>query len=771
MKIGFSFHRLAVGGAPCYFAELMEGLAAREHELFYHNYRPSTNKTFSDPRILERIERAAVSVTPQELLACDVIHLDGFNTAHEKKPFEDILPFCVETYHSIRSIEATGPAYAGYRICVCEAILQHVPPPAQVIYYGLNTQRFRPRRSSPPNGTGYDVAILGRIDRIKNHGLFLDVCEELARLRGSTRALIIGGFRGQPEYRRIIEHRIDALLSRGVRVDITGMISPDQVPDHLRTSRALLVTSRSEGLPLAVVEAMGSGVPVVAHPVGGLTEIVRDGSTGLLAKRDDPVSFAHQTQRLLTDPELARSICQNALSFVREGFSIARMVDDYEAVYREAASAREGSGTSGEDVFHRVARSSLTGVDGKSNGSSPVRKPKVSLIMSLRDEAERLPEAVRSVLNQTLEDFELVVVDAGSSHRNRDALHSLDDDRLKLVEDPSASDLTRSLNIGLGIAKGEYIARLNAEDLWLPNCLRTKVTFLDTHPDVGLVGSVAQDIDPPADHETAVQRIQAVGIHSALLRPDFCWEDWVPVFRAECVKRVGIYRDVFRYAPDYDLWLRITDRYGVASLSQPLVKRQPPPDAISGAEEARQRAYAWLAVELAKQRRATGEEDLLVLLDESGPGALDQVELLPEVLGRAYLTQACFNYLVGDTERSKQSVIVALRHDPALLQDGERVLQLIVHYGLSYGATLTSRLSSAQFLDRVFSNLPPAAEDLAQLRSRALGKLYMTSAFANHKKGDLPKVRRDVPRAVVHDPSWLRNRGAWSIFIRSLLHR
>lgn len=395
--------------------------------------------------------------------------------------------------------------------------------------------------------------------------------------------------------------------------------------------------------------------------------------------------------------------------------------------------------------------------------------PKVSVVMSVYNGQRYLPDAVESILGQTLTDFEFIIVDDGSTDRTSEILHGFRDDRIMLVENSENIGLTRSLNKGLQMARGKYIARMDADDISLPERLEKQVKFLDEHKAVGLVGSAVVYVDQD-EKELGVQRVCTENIHQALLSVEFCWWHSATAFRAECLERVGAYRGEFRYAQDYDLWLRIAERYDVASLSEPLVKLRLHPESISVARRAHQRAFVLLAVELAKQRRSTGRDNLDALLGGAREISLDSLPTLtPKESSHAYLRTACLNYLMGEIAGAQAALTEAISRDPALLRETDRLLQSIIYYGFDYATTLTSRRGAIQFVDTVFSNLPPAAEVLADLKSKAVGQIYAITAFENHAAGNLSQARRNVVRAVYHDASWLSNKGLVSIFLESLV--
>jgi glycosyltransferase involved in cell wall biosynthesis len=121
--------------------------------------------------------------------------------------------------------------------------------------------------------------------------------------------------------------------------------------------------------------------------------------------------------------------------------------------------------------------------------------PKVSVVMSVYNGEKYLCEAIDSILNQTFENFEFLIVNDGSTDRTLEILQSYRDPRIKVINNERNIGLTASLNKGLKIAKGEYVARMDADDVSFPHRLEQQKAFLDRNPRVAMVGSWAEVID------------------------------------------------------------------------------------------------------------------------------------------------------------------------------------------------------------------------------------------------------------------------------------
>ena len=194
--------------------------------------------------------------------------------------------------------------------------------------------------------------------------------------------------------------------------------------------------------------------------------------------------------------------------------------------------------------------------------------PTVSVIMPVLNGERYIGSAIESIRTQTYADFELVVVDDGSTDRTREiALGFADRLNLKYVHHRLNQGITRSINDGLRRATGRCIAFLDHDDLWLPDFLETQLTYLESHPDVGMVHSDFQTIDGEGrvlEHSVAEcrHRTRPSGFIFRHLFMDSLICGNTVVVRRECFDRVGLWDERLRWA-DYHLWLRISRHYKI----------------------------------------------------------------------------------------------------------------------------------------------------------------------------------------------------------------
>jgi hypothetical protein len=239
--------------------------------------------------------------------------------------------------------------------------------------------------------------------------------------------------------------------------------------------------------------------------------------------------------------------------------------------------------------------------------------PTVSVVMSVFNGERFLSEAVDSVLNQSFRDFEFIIIDDGSTDGTADILarYQKADPRVVVHHHPNKGQVP-SLNTGCGLARGRYIARIDADDVALPERLERQVACLEQNPQVALLGSSISNIDEMGRHlstwplPTGDKEIKErlFGLQDI----PFCHVTLV--FRREAFRAVNGYRTAFAPAEDYDLWLRMAERWQLANLPEPLIKVRRRAHSLSFTSARQQvisRLVAWSASAI---RRAGGRDPI-----------------------------------------------------------------------------------------------------------------------------------------------------------------
>ncbi|GAB5442269.1 MAG: hypothetical protein Fues2KO_26180 [Fuerstiella sp.] len=187
--------------------------------------------------------------------------------------------------------------------------------------------------------------------------------------------------------------------------------------------------------------------------------------------------------------------------------------------------------------------------------------PSVSVVMGVYNAGDALDRTIDSILGQSMTDFELIVVDDGSTDETPEKLatYAAGDSRIRIVQQKNGG-LTSALSRGCEAARAAIIARQDAGDISLPTRLQTQFKYLSTLPDVVAVGCgvrrVSEDGDGLGDFSRAGSPQQ---VTEALLSDGIGIQHPASMFRKSAFERVGGYRAQFRFAQDTDLWLRLSE--------------------------------------------------------------------------------------------------------------------------------------------------------------------------------------------------------------------
>lgn len=316
-----------------------------------------------------------------------------------------------------------------------------------------------------------------------------------------------------------------------------------------------------------------------------------------------------------------------------------------------------------------------------------MQMPKVTVLMSVYNGEKFLREAMESILNQTFKDFEFIIINDGSTDSSRDIILSYNDLRIMLIDNEKNIGLTRSLNKGLRIVKGEYIARQDADDISFPKRLEKQVKFLNTHKDVGLVGSSYMLIDEKGNKVQNRVKTKSEELKKDLWKGNrFCHGS--VIFRKDCVKKVGFYREEFKASQDYDLWLRISEFWNMANIKDLLYGLRVNVRSISVLNKFEQERYASLAKILAKQKKMYGKDKL----DTYNKDKIEDIlcRILPKnkhnekiFLANGYFNGADLLYFSKNYSESKKWLLKSLSSNYFNIKTWVLLLKVMICLGLS----------------------------------------------------------------------------------------
>lgn len=198
--------------------------------------------------------------------------------------------------------------------------------------------------------------------------------------------------------------------------------------------------------------------------------------------------------------------------------------------------------------------------------------PRVSVVMSVYNGETYLGEAIQSILDQTFTDFEFIIIDDGSQDKSPAILrdYARRDERIRLLENPHNLGLSASLNKGIRASRGEYIARMDADDISLPSRIEEQVIFMDTNPEIGICGTW---IEMFGDQHRQIEQfpLDHAQIHLRLLFGNALAHPTV-MMRLAALRQFSLtYNEHIRFAQDYELWSRAIAHLRFANIGQVLL--------------------------------------------------------------------------------------------------------------------------------------------------------------------------------------------------------
>ena len=282
--------------------------------------------------------------------------------------------------------------------------------------------------------------------------------------------------------------------------------------------------------------------------------------------------------------------------------------------------------------------------------------PKVTVLMSVYNGEKYLKEAIESILNQTFRDFEFIIINDGSTDSTSAILtrYQQKDARIRIYSQENQG-LVASLNRGCQLARGEYIARMDADDISLPERLAKQVAYMEANTEVGVLGTWMECINAKGIPHRKVRTPTTPSLIRWYLLFGCCMVHSSILMRRDVIEQVGFYRSEALHVEDYDLWTRASLITELANLPEIQLRYRVCEDSISSQHAQTQTENAikimhsaitgLLGVEIPMRTVSSLGKGLIGLpLDE--PQQVDQVALLILRLYRAYLN----TYSLGRAE-------------------------------------------------------------------------------------------------------------------------
>ncbi len=235
----------------------------------------------------------------------------------------------------------------------------------------------------------------------------------------------------------------------------------------------------------------------------------------------------------------------------------------------------------------------------------PGAAPPITVLMSVHNGGKYLRESVDSILAQTFSGFLFLIIDDASTDGTPDILaeYAAADQRVRVITNAANIGLTASLNKGIALIESPYIARMDADDVSLPERFARQIEFMEAHPEVAACGTYSLIVDaegvevgdysPPHTCQEINAYLHKFGspiVHSSVM------------IRTGPLKNIGGYREAFLTAQDYDLWLRLSHSNRLANLPEPLILYREHGKSVTNMRMAQQAVSHILAAQAAEIR-------------------------------------------------------------------------------------------------------------------------------------------------------------------------
>jgi len=381
-------------------------------------------------------------------------------------------------------------------------------------------------------------------------------------------------------------------------------------------------------------------------------------------------------------------------------------------------------------------------------------KPVVSVVMSVYNGLPFLHQAVESILHQTFVDLEFIVVDDASRDASWEVLstYAAADRRIVLLRNERNLGYTLSLNEGIRRARGRYIARQDADDVSMPERLTCQVRFLESNPEVGLVGTLPRFIDDQDDVQEIANYpllVDGDSIKKQLLDSN-CIRHGSVVIRRSALDVVGLYDPGLEPSEDYDLWLRLSEVTRLANIPEALYLYRQHSNSESSKRRYAQMQNKAVALERAMSRR----------YGDTPPRRLQNL------VARDYMRAAYLGFAEGRRAEAQASLESATAVAPWILTSGTVIRDVIVRY-----IQTQSTPDAFELLGGLFDDLLPQTRHLARARSWLRSRMHMREVFDGDKNGRAGKIDEHLLAGIREDPRWLLNRGVWAIGLQRLVRR
>jgi len=390
--------------------------------------------------------------------------------------------------------------------------------------------------------------------------------------------------------------------------------------------------------------------------------------------------------------------------------------------------------------------------------------PRVSVVVPTYNSAVFLGETVESILAQSYQDFEVIIVDDGSTDDTVTVLAPYINRISYHYQENQGESVAR--NRAIQLAQGEYIAFLDSDDLWLPSKLERQIEEMDRFPQAVLayahsylIDAAGNRISRPDSDKTAQGQPGLHDIFKKLLMSNIVTHPGTVMVRRQVLLDTGGFAPDIQWGEDWDLWLRLALRGPFVFIPEPL--------ACYRLRKPGRRLQIEASTEFVEQNASFLKKIFELIPDDRS--SLQQLK--PQALEKLYLRSAFYNFELSNVKQGTHYLDQAIRANPKLLNEPTAFVEAVANQGFRTVRQTGHTDDGVKFIETIFFHLPAAGKLLHKCRAMTLSRFYQAAAFFNfqHKKRDA--TVHYVIQAIRAYPACLRNRGLLSIGARSFLRR
>lgn len=349
---------------------------------------------------------------------------------------------------------------------------------------------------------------------------------------------------GKGDYDLVYEHIKDYSS-----VVLTGNISKDILYDFYNLADVGVIPSYIEQCSYTLIEMMLNKLPVIVTETGGLAEIINSTKIGL------KISIKFSPKKIVFD---TKKLANKIYCTVSEEFITKKRVEEaYKRVQKKFTTEKMVKKTL--QIYNALLKKSL--------GEERIEEDLVSVIIPYYNDEKHIERSLQSVLDQSYRNLEIILIDDGSEEELKEILHKTKDKRIKILRNNINEGISYSLNKGIRISRGKYIARLDSDDIMTKDRIKLQVNFLKENKEYMVVGTNHILINEKGDilqYVSYPETNEEIQIFKYFFNP---LSHPTVLFKSSEFKDF-LYNDDYIFCEDYKLWFEISKKYKIANIPQ-----------------------------------------------------------------------------------------------------------------------------------------------------------------------------------------------------------